>query len=50
MRAARERHRDEIVPLEGEEMFARFQDFLDVTARLAAERRLSRWVYLARKG
>jgi SAM-dependent methyltransferase len=50
MRAARERYRDEIVPLEGEETFARFQDFLDVAVRLAAERRLSRWVYLARKG
>ncbi|MBA3691082.1 MAG: methyltransferase domain-containing protein [Actinobacteria bacterium] len=49
MREARDRYRDEIVPLEGEETFERFQDFLEVAAHLAAERRLSRWVYLARK-
>lgn len=49
MRAARERYREEILPLEGEETFSRFQDFLEVAALLAAERRLSRWVYVARK-
>jgi SAM-dependent methyltransferase len=49
MRAARERYRRELVPLEGEEAFERFQDFLDAAVSLASERRLSRWVFLARK-
>jgi len=49
MRAARDRHRDQILPLEGEETFERFQAFLDVAVSLASERRLSRWVFLARK-
>jgi SAM-dependent methyltransferase len=49
MRAARDRYRDEIVPLEGAATFDRFQEFLEVAARLAADRRLSRWVYVARK-
>ncbi len=49
MRAGRERYRDEIVPLEGQETFDRFQNFLEVAARLASERRLSRWVFVARK-
>jgi hypothetical protein len=39
----------EILSLEGEETFERFQNFLDVAVSLASERRLSRWVYLARK-
>ncbi len=49
MRAARERYRDELVPLEGEETFEAFQDFLELASRLASERRLSRWVFVARK-
>jgi SAM-dependent methyltransferase len=49
MRAARNRYRTDLVPLEGEEMFERFQAFLDVAVSLASERRLSRWVFLASK-
>ncbi|MDP9327059.1 MAG: methyltransferase domain-containing protein [Actinomycetota bacterium] len=49
MRAARDRYREEVLPLEGAGAFDRFQDFLEVAARLAAEGRLSRWVYVARK-
>jgi hypothetical protein len=49
MRAARQRYRTEILSLEGEETFERFQDFLDVAVSLASERRLSRLVFLARK-
>jgi hypothetical protein len=49
MRAARQRYRTEILPLEGEETFERFQDFLEVAVSLASERRLSRWVFLVRK-
>ncbi len=49
MRAARERYRTDLVALEGEEMFRRFQAFLDVAVSLASERRLSRWVFLARR-
>ena len=49
MRALRERYRTEILPLEGEETFERFQAFLDVAVSLASEHRLSRWAFLARK-
>jgi SAM-dependent methyltransferase len=49
MRSARERYRGDLVALEGEETFVRFQTFLDVAVSLASERRLSRWVFLARK-
>jgi SAM-dependent methyltransferase len=47
--AARERRAGALRELEGEPTFAGQQRFLDVTARLARERRLSRVVYLAEK-
>ena len=46
-RTARERHRDALVNREGEENFDGLQRFLDCVHRLAAERRLSRYSYLA---
>jgi SAM-dependent methyltransferase len=48
-RAARERHRAELVADEGEETFAGLQRFLAVVHTLAGERRLSRDLVLARK-
>jgi SAM-dependent methyltransferase len=47
--AARERRADALRELEGEPTFAGQQRFLGVTARLARERRLSRFAYLAEK-
>jgi SAM-dependent methyltransferase len=49
MLGARERYRDEVIAVEGAETFDAFQDFLDVAVSLAAERRLSRWVFHARR-
>lgn len=46
-RAARTRHRDGLVAIEGEEQFERLQAFLDVVHRLSSERRLSRFAFLA---
>lgn len=46
-RAARTRHRDGLVRIEGEEQFERLQAFLDVVHRLSSERRLSRFAFLA---
>jgi SAM-dependent methyltransferase len=37
MFAARERHRETLVPLEGEETFGAFQNFIDLARRLASE-------------
>ena len=47
--AARDRHREELVRIEGLEMFERTQRLREMAWRLAAERRLSRYVFLARK-
>jgi SAM-dependent methyltransferase len=47
--AARERHADELVPLEGERTFAGQQRFFATAARLAQERRLSRLRFTARR-
>lgn len=47
--AAREQHRDELVAREGEPNFAGLQRFLACVHRLSAERRLSRYCYLAEK-
>jgi SAM-dependent methyltransferase len=47
--AARERHRDELVAREGAPNFAGLQRFLACVHRLSAERRLSRYCYLAEK-
>ena len=49
MRAARDRYREELIPIEGTEAFETFQDFIGVAVSLAEERRLSRWVFHARK-
>lgn len=48
-REAREKRRSALVPLEGEEAFTSVQHFLDAVHRLSAERRLSRFMYLATK-
>jgi SAM-dependent methyltransferase len=47
--AARERYRQELVAREGEANFAGVQRFLACVHRLSAERRLSRYCYLAEK-
>jgi hypothetical protein len=46
---AREQHRDELTAREGEANFAGLQRFLACVHRLSAERRLSRYCYLAEK-
>jgi SAM-dependent methyltransferase len=47
--AARARHAPELEREEGADWFARRQRFLEVTAELAASRRLSRFLYLAER-
>lgn len=46
---ARARRRDDLIKIEGEETFGGLQKFLAVVHRLSAERRLSRFVFAARK-
>jgi SAM-dependent methyltransferase len=46
---ARQQHRDELVAREGDANFAGLQRFLACVRRLSAERRLSRYCYLAEK-
>jgi SAM-dependent methyltransferase len=46
---AREQHRDQLMAREGEANFAGLQRFLACVHRLSAERRLSRYYYLAEK-
>jgi SAM-dependent methyltransferase len=46
---AREQHRDALVAREGDANFAGLQQFLACVHRLSAERRLSRYCYLAEK-
>jgi SAM-dependent methyltransferase len=46
---ARARHREALQREEGRDAFARTQRFLDTTARMARERRMSRQVLLARR-
>jgi ubiquinone/menaquinone biosynthesis C-methylase UbiE len=48
-REARERYRDEAIPIEGKEDFEALQRFLLATHRLSVEKRLSRLVFVARK-
>jgi len=48
-REARARHGADLDRVEGAEANARFQEFLSVVERLASERRLSRFAYLARR-
>lgn len=47
--AARAKDRDALVRIEGEERFVALQEFFAVVHRLTSERRLSRFVYLARR-
>jgi ubiquinone/menaquinone biosynthesis C-methylase UbiE len=47
---ARRRAREELLALEGEQTYAGQQRFLAMVHQLARERRLSRYVYLVRKG
>jgi SAM-dependent methyltransferase len=46
---ARDRHRDAMIKIEGEENFNGLQEFLWCTHTLTSERRLSRFMYHARK-
>ena len=46
---AREHHRDELITREGTNNFAGLQKFLACVQRVSAERRLSRYAYLAEK-
>jgi ubiquinone/menaquinone biosynthesis C-methylase UbiE len=47
---ARERHRDALLKLEGETKFKGLQDFLKCVHKRSGEKRLSRFMYLAKKG
>lgn len=47
--AARQRHRDELLRIEGEERFTGLQRFFSAVHRLTSERRLSRFAYLVEK-
>jgi hypothetical protein len=47
--AAREQHRAVLIEREGAENFDGLQSFLSCTRQLAAERRLSRFCYLAER-
>ena len=46
---SRQRHKDALVKIEGEERFAGLQEFFAAVHRLTSERRLSRIVYLVEK-
>ena len=46
---AQQRHREQLVQLEGQESFDRRQDSVALVHRLASEQRLSRMVYVAEK-
>jgi SAM-dependent methyltransferase len=46
---ARDRHREDLMRIEGEANFSGLHKFLVCTHTLSSERRLSRWAYLARK-
>lgn len=47
--AARQRHRDELVRIEGERRYEGLQTFFSTVHTLTSERRLSRYVFLAEK-
>ena len=47
--ASRQRHRDQVVQLDGQEMFDRLQSTLAHVHRLSSEKRLSRMAYVAEK-
>jgi hypothetical protein len=46
---SRQRHKDALIRIEGEERFAGLQQFFAAVHRLTTERRLSRIVYLVEK-
>jgi SAM-dependent methyltransferase len=48
-RESRQRHRDDLLKIEGEERFEGLQEFFAAVHRLTSERRLSRIVYLVEK-
>ena len=48
-RESRERHKDDLLRIEGEEQFTEFQKFFSAVHHLTSERRLSRIVYLVEK-
>ena len=47
--ASRQRHREDLIKIEGEERFAGLQTFFSTVHTLTSERRLSRFVFLAEK-
>jgi cyclopropane fatty-acyl-phospholipid synthase-like methyltransferase len=47
--ASRQKHRDDLIKIEGEERFDGLQKFLSTVHKLTSERRLSRFVFLAEK-
>jgi SAM-dependent methyltransferase len=47
--ASRQQHREDLIKIEGEERFAGLQAFFSTVHKLASERRLSRFVFLAEK-
>jgi SAM-dependent methyltransferase len=47
--ASRQRHREDLVKIEGEERFEGLQKFLSTVHKLTGERRLSRFVFLVEK-
>jgi cyclopropane fatty-acyl-phospholipid synthase-like methyltransferase len=47
--ASRQRHRQDLIQIEGEERFEGLQNFLSMVHRLTSERRLSRFVFLVEK-
>jgi SAM-dependent methyltransferase len=46
---SRQRHREDLIKIEGEERFEGLQKFLSAVQKLTSERRLSRFVFLAEK-
>jgi len=47
--ASRQRHREDLIQIEGEERFEGLQKFLSTVHKLTRERRLSRFVFLVEK-
>jgi SAM-dependent methyltransferase len=47
--AARQKHREDLIKIEGEERFDGLQKFFSTVHKLTSERRLSRFVFLAEK-
>ncbi|HXQ37380.1 MAG TPA: hypothetical protein VN843_25445, partial [Anaerolineales bacterium] len=46
---SRQKHREDLIKIEGEERFEGLQKFLSTVHKLTSERRLSRFVFLAEK-